>query len=624
MKKNAAMMLLLALALAVCASALADCAQRYAAAKEMLSQGRYAEASKAFRALGAYEDATVLSMYSAALALGESGQYSVALQNLQSLDGFRDCAYLVPYYRARAMEELERYEEAQELLAPISLFKDSDERLSGYPSRINARDYAKAEALERTGRLEEAYAAFLKLGTYSGSESRAEAVLQAIHARDYAAAVKLEQQGNLEEAYAAFLTLGMYSDSESRAGTVLQAIHIRDYAAAESLKAAGKLADAYDAYLSLCGYSDSREKAAAIHDPAIYEKGLRTANAGKYREAYGFFSALGAYEDSERKAYIFSVANFAEELKPLDNGIFGFRYKNVWGLVNWNENTIKPALWGNIESYQSNGLARVRSEINGLFGCIDRAGETVISAEYVSLGQFNRYELAKVQTHDGYGYIDASGKTIIACCYAGISDYRDGLCIAATEKKEMEDYNEYTSYSFSLLNETGTVLTSSWRVLDRADNAEWTSNYNNKLRMREPDFSKGFVMVQDVQGLWSMIDRNGKELCAERWAEITEFSEGLMAVRNIRGVWGYIDEKGNTIIAPEFSDAAPFSEGYAAVSKNGKIGYINRKRENLTEFLYDRAGNFKRGQADVYLAGEGWHILGTNGANIYFQGDNVK
>ena len=580
MKKNAAMMLLLALALAVCASALADCAQRYAAAKEMLSQGRYAEASKAFRALGAYEDATVLSMYSAALALGESGKYSVALQNLQSLDGFRDCAYLVPYYRARAMEELERYEEAQELLAPISLFKDSDERLSGYPSRINARDYAKAEALERTGRLEEAYAAFLKLGTYSGSESRAEAVLQAIH--------------------------------------------IRDYAAAESLKAAGKLADAYDAYLSLCGYSDSREKAAEIHDPAIYEKGLRTANAGKYREAYGFFSALGAYEDSERKAYIFSVANFAEELKPLDNGIFGFRYKNVWGLVNWNENTIKPALWGNIESYQSNGLARVRSEINGLFGCIDRAGETVISAEYVSLGQFNRYELAKVQTHDGYGYIDASGKTIIACCYAGISDYRDGLCIAATEKKEMEDYNEYTSYSFSLLNETGTVLTSSWRVLDRADNAEWTSNYNNKLRMREPDFSKGFVMVQDVQGLWSMIDRNGKELCAERWAEITEFSEGLMAVRNIRGVWGYIDEKGNTIIAPEFSDAAPFSEGYAAVSKNGKIGYINRKRENLTEFLYDRAGNFKRGQADVYLAGEGWHILGMNGANIYFQGDNVK
>ena len=88
MKKIFAAFQVLLLSLAISVTAAADKAKEYNYAKELLSAGQYSSASKAFRDLGSFENATLYAMYSGALAAGENGEYEAAeMSNLADARG---------------------------------------------------------------------------------------------------------------------------------------------------------------------------------------------------------------------------------------------------------------------------------------------------------------------------------------------------------------------------------------------------------------------------------------------------------------------------------------------------------------------------------------------------------
>ena len=88
---------------------------RYENAVSLLRESKYADASKAFEALGEYRDAASYLIYARAAQAGEDGDFRTAVQNLKALNGFGDSSLLAVYYDARALEEEGLYENAQEL-----------------------------------------------------------------------------------------------------------------------------------------------------------------------------------------------------------------------------------------------------------------------------------------------------------------------------------------------------------------------------------------------------------------------------------------------------------------------------------------------------------------------------
>ena len=90
-----------------------------------------------------------------------------------------------------------------------------------------------------------------------------------------------------------------------------------------------------------------------------------------------------------QKRYLFNIANFANEICPLGEHVFGFRYNGLWGIGNWETNLVSEACWDSVGKAQNNALMIVGE--NGLYGCIDENGHTVIEPHYVEFGDYNVY-----------------------------------------------------------------------------------------------------------------------------------------------------------------------------------------------------------------------------------------
>lgn len=117
------------------------------------------------------------------------------------------------------------------------------------------------------------------------------------------------------------------------------------------------------------------------------------------------------------------------------------------------------------------------------------------------------------------------------------------------------------------------------------------------------DFFDGYALVfkfidkTKTTKKFGFIDKKGKLLLNCILKDASHFAEGLAYVSGEFGN-GYIDSSGKIKINLETDAGFIFSEGLAAVNnRNFKFGYINKKGEQVIDFLFDEAGNFKDGFA---------------------------
>ena len=606
---------MLILAMLLCGTAATawgeNSSELYEKALGLLRENRFADAGKAFAALGSYGDSPRYVMYCAAIAAGESGQYSTAVENLESLAGFLDSSLLATYYTGLACEAAGNYELAAEVLGGISLYRDAAARMAGYPALMNLRDYRKAAASEQAGMLETALSGFRALGAYSDSAERAEAVQEKIHARDYAAADSAEQQDRLEEALAGFRALGAYSDSAERAEAVQTKIGERDAAAAEQARAdayaaadraeqQGDYAAAYAGFAGLGDYGDSAQRAAAVQDRGKYAQALQYAMQGQFSKAYSLFTELGEYEDSAEKAYALGVTTFAK-VSDRGDGVAAFSFHGLWGLINVGTNTTVSPYWDEIGSFNEFGLARVKKD--DLYGFINTSGELVIPCDLHWIGSFNHFGLAPVMQGRHEGYINTAGEYVIPCTWALISAFSDeGFCAVA-----VYDGNQPTC---GLYDKTGREITPAvWRRLGSVTPTIYS--------LDTPEFRDGKMIVKNKEGLYGFIDTEGNPVGEVRWSSIEDYSEGLAVVVE-DGRFGYIDRDGNVVVEPQYEAARSFSEGLAAVEKDGLWQFIDRDGRAVIPPRYSEVSNFSNGRADVYLPGVGWQIIDSAGSLVYF------
>jgi len=122
---------------------------------------------------------------------------------------------------------------------------------------------------------------------------------------------------------------------------------------------------------------------------------------------------------------------------------------------------------------------------------------------------------------------------------------------------------------------------------------------------------EGIYKVEDKDGDYSLLNREGECISISAFDEVGEFREGLAPVR-VDDKYGYIDGDGRLVIECQYEEADCFSEGIAVVKLNGKYGYIDKNGDSITGYRYDKAGDFYYGTAVVEIGGKQW-LLGASG-----------
>ena len=125
--------------------------------------------------------------------------------------------------------------------------------------------------------------------------------------------------------------------------------------------------------------------------------------------------------------------------------------------------------------------------------------------------------------------------------------------------------------------------------------------YETMLRYSKVNgFNEGLATYYDsLEHTWKILDKNGNERKIVRnYSQVSSFSEGKAAVQDENGLWGYIDKNGEEVIPCRFKTAERFVNGFAIVSNNtGLYAYINVKGEEITPYMYDHLNYFSGGFA---------------------------
>ena len=138
------------------------------------------------------------------------------------------------------------------------------------------------------------------------------------------------------------------------------------------------------------------------------------------------------------------------------------------------------------------------------------------------------------------------------------------------------------------------------------------------------------MKVQDADGNWGFIDRQGKILGSVKWSFIGDFSDGMAMVGETEYVqsgyrttaitkYGFINKQGETVGEVRWDEVRAFSNGYAAVRENDAWGFINKRNELVIPCRYAEVASFKEdGTCDVKTMDGTWQIIDTNGDVSFF------
>lgn len=102
----------------------------------------------------------------------------------------------------------------------------------------------------------------------------------------------------------------------------------------------------------------------------------------------------------------------------------------------------------------------------------------------------------------------------------------------------------------------------------------------------------GLIPAFTTKKEFIFLDGNGRKIKDVKFRDIDRsYSEELLAVSDIQsGKWGFVDKKLNYVINPQFETANKFSGGKAEVKKDGSWGVVNKKGD----FVADPELEFRR------------------------------
>jgi hypothetical protein len=252
---------------------------------------------------------------------------------------------------------------------------------------------------------------------------------------------------------------------------------------------------------------------------------------------------------------------------------------------------------------------------DGKVGFIDKTGKIVIAPQFDSAsnedGIVFSEGLAAVKVSDKWGYIDKSGKFVIPPKFKQESAptlFYEGLAQVLIKESIIEkSVGSDKSQKYIVREE---VL----GFIDRS--GEFVESL--KFIKEKTKFSEGLAKVR-AGDKFGYVDKTGKFVSEDRFAEAEDFKEGLAAVKleasgsfteneAYKFKYGFIDKTGKFVIKPQFGSAESFSEGLAGVSLGDKSGYIDKTGKIVIAPKFDETYSFSEGLAKVVAGGKSGFI----------------
>ena len=215
-----------------------------------------------------------------------------------------------------------------------------------------------------------------------------------------------------------------------------------------------------------------------------------------------------------------------------------------------------------MQSGFSEGLAIVKLSDGG-YGYVGRNGKVLFRTrafpvaddepDLPTVRPFNNGR-ASIKTSKGWIIIDRKFRKVSTKSFADVSDFQGGLATVQTD----EEPSRY-----------GVVNTRGEYVLHPQFN--W------------PEISdEGLIVVEEKEGEWKIINRDGKVITRVQYFSVRGFSDGLAGVtkeRKLGSPVGFINSSGKLVLPIKYSTSSKFSDGLLPVEVDGKIGFISRNGE---------------------------------------------
>jgi hypothetical protein len=192
------------------------------------------------------------------------------------------------------------------------------------------------------------------------------------------------------------------------------------------------------------------------------------------------------------------------------------------GYINEKGDKIIPAKYAQASAF-SEGFAVVKESEFSFFQLINRQGEPIHSQTYELMGSQVSEGLISVRQNGKWGYLDTLGNQVITCQYEQAGSFYQGLAIVELKQK------------YAYLNAKGELI------------SKWYDLPSQNLGGFREDLAPIHQKNTQNQGKWGFIDRQGKEIIALKYDNITPFFQGLARVyRKMGDNWlsGYIDKLG--------------------------------------------------------------------------------
>ena len=201
-------------------------------------------------------------------------------------------------------------------------------------------------------------------------------------------------------------------------------------------------------------------------------------------------------------------------------------------------------------------------ERDGKYGIADMDGKETIPCimDLIDYVSFDPSWPLLVRNGQSFGYADQTGTISIPCQWPNAQRFKDGVA------------RVYTGKAFACIDASGKTLFTvpeNWKVIG--------------------DFCEGLALTLDDGSQFGWIDATGAVVIPfKAWENAEDFHEGRAAVTR-NGKIGFIDQNGNEVIPCEWDDAKPFYHGYAPAAKDGEW------------FMIDSEGNIAAPVGHVFI-----------------------
>lgn len=209
---------------------------------------------------------------------------------------------------------------------------------------------------------------------------------------------------------------------------------------------------------------------------------------------------------------------------------------------------------------------------NDKFGFINLEGEEIIPFIYDDAFPFYQ-GFASVKTGDKWQYINTRGEKILS------SDKITSYQPLNDSKVVIYDSTKTIQHKLGFLLPT---LTEFMNKVAKPNYKQQLFDLKSKAFIEKDDFDEiaesnetGLIKVVKA-GKVGLINTNGKIVIPTDYDEIGNLKGKLICAK--KGKWGIIDYQNKVIIPFDYEAMNLFSEKMALVSKNGKAGYINKKK----------------------------------------------